>query len=466
MTEEVYKLIKEAKDTQSDTLSLAGQELTSIPSEVFELVNLRTLRLNRNKLTSIPKEIGNLKNLVSLTLSANEIEEIPDELFDLENLETLSLKKNKIKEIPENIRKLKKLVNLSAPENQIENIADGLGELSSLKYLYIRKNKIRRLPKTFGKLINLKNINLDGNPIEYPDIKIVKAGLMRIMLFFLIDEQSKNNFSGFEFKVPQEMTTAVKQYLIYFQEYVQKTKGKKIVFEVRSTDEGVLIETSNSDNLNEINSYFNEYLSFVKSNIDDLQPKFEVPVTDPKKELVVLELKQQVVHLKQQIEFKNFQVKYLENQVSDYFNLLTLQNSRPLPIYINALSNSNSHSESNSTATADVAIDISVELPNLQQGIFELKNNDELPEDIKKEIITIDDELLDIEPEDAENTDKKPFKRIKRIFDQLSDEKSTFNETVKKSKKLKDSLQKLGKSYNKFAQWLALPVIPDLLLEI
>ena len=109
---------------------------------------------------------------------------------------------------------------------------------------------------------------------------------------------------------------------------------------------------------------------------------------------------------------------------------------------------------------------MSIELPSIQKEIFELKGNEELPEEIKREIQTIDDELMDVDPEDAENTNKKPFKRIKRIFDELTDDDSTFNETVKKSKKLKESLQKLGKSYNKFAQWLALPVIPDLLLEI
>jgi len=464
--EKVLDILKEARVKKSEVLILADCGLDQIPNEVFDLVHLKSLSLKGNNLQSIPKEIKKLANLVSLSISNNEISELPDELFELQNLETLSIKQNKVKVLPNNFGKLKRLSTLSAIGCGIELIEDGFCNLKELKSLYLRKNKIKRLPKTFGNLLSLKNLTLDSNPIEYPNPEIVKAGLMRIMIFFLINEQSQNNLSGFSFKVPSEMKTAVKQYLVYFQEYVEKSKGKKIIFEVKSTEDGVLIETSENDDLKELNNYFNEYLSFVKSNIDDLKPQFEVPLSETKKELVVLELKQQVFHFKQQLELKNFQIKFLEKQVDDYYNLLTIQNSKPLPIYLSALSNSTSQSVANSTAKADISIDLSLELPNLKDIVQQLKNDEEVPVELKNEIQTIDTELLDVEPDDAESIDKKPLKRIKRIFEQLTEEDSSLNKAVHKSKQLKEKIQKLGKSYNKFAQWLALPVIPDLLLEI
>ena len=43
---------------------------------------------------------------------------------------------------------------------------------------------------------------------------------------------------------------------------------------------------------------------------------------------------------------------------------------------------------------------------------------------------------------------------------ELGDENSKFNRTVKGSKKAVELAQKLGKNYNKFAQWLAMPQVP------
>ena len=42
---------------------LSGNQLTSIPSEIGQLVNLQGLELSNNQLTSIPPELGELTNL-------------------------------------------------------------------------------------------------------------------------------------------------------------------------------------------------------------------------------------------------------------------------------------------------------------------------------------------------------------------------------------------------------------------
>ncbi len=290
---------------------------------------------------------------------------------------------------------------------------------------------------------------------------------MRILVFFILEESKSYNFSNLTFEVPKELRTAIKQYLNYFPDYVELSKGKSIQFETRSHKDGVTIEMSNNENIEELNEYFNEYLGFVKTNIDSISPQIETVIDEPQKELFILELKQQVNHLKQQVEFKNFQVKFLEEQVADYHNLLKLERTNPNPILINALSNS--HSNSSLDSNIEVMANLRVEIPQLQKAILSTLSN--LPENspklLQEELKNIDNELMEQgKIESPSDVNQTPLKRIKRLFDHISDENSDLNIIVKGSKKLKDSLQDLGKTYNKIAQWTGMPNIPDLFLNI
>ena len=88
-------------------LDLSNYYLTgSIPSEIGNLTNLRSLSLGLNELTgSIPPEIGNLTNLRSLYLFVNQLTgSIPSEIGSLTNLTGLDLSYNHLTGIiPESI---------------------------------------------------------------------------------------------------------------------------------------------------------------------------------------------------------------------------------------------------------------------------------------------------------------------------------------------------------------------------
>ena len=100
--------------------------------------------LSFNQLTSIPKEIGQLINLQELNLYANHLTSIPSELGQLVNLQRLTLSCNKLKSIP--------------PE---------LGQLTNLQELYLSYNKLISIPTEIGQLVNLQELYLAGNPIDY-----------------------------------------------------------------------------------------------------------------------------------------------------------------------------------------------------------------------------------------------------------------------------------------------------------
>ena len=85
---------------QLQTLDIEGANFTLnatwIPSELFQLKKLRTLRLvDSNLIGTISPMIGTLTNLEQLDLSSNNLSgQIPSEIGLLSNLTTLRIKSN------------------------------------------------------------------------------------------------------------------------------------------------------------------------------------------------------------------------------------------------------------------------------------------------------------------------------------------------------------------------------------
>ena len=57
-------------------LNLRYNELTSLPSEIWQMTNLERLNLGNNSLTSLPAEIGQLTNLERIYLGDKRLIEI------------------------------------------------------------------------------------------------------------------------------------------------------------------------------------------------------------------------------------------------------------------------------------------------------------------------------------------------------------------------------------------------------
>jgi len=146
------------------SLNLEDIEFKTFPEKILELKKLEYLNLNSIGLQSIPDEIGNLKNLNELLLESNDISKLPKQIGDLENLKTLDLSYNRLTDIPEQIGNLKKLQKLDLSDNELVSIPSFLSNLDNLEVLYLDYNKIYSdLPQSFNNLKNLKEINLSGN---------------------------------------------------------------------------------------------------------------------------------------------------------------------------------------------------------------------------------------------------------------------------------------------------------------
>ena len=153
------------------TLFLSTNQLSgSIPAELGNLANLEVLFLFNNQLSgSIPAELGNLSNLQNLYLPFNQLSgSIPIELGNLSNLQYLTLNTNQLSgSIPTELGNLSELQSLSLSENQLSgSIPASLGNLANLEFLHLFTNQLTGcIPNELSNLCNENfNVNISSNP--------------------------------------------------------------------------------------------------------------------------------------------------------------------------------------------------------------------------------------------------------------------------------------------------------------
>lgn len=209
------KILLDNKDTVYN-LNLRYSELTELPKELFQFVNLQSIDLSGNTFKDKKKlfeDLSKLPNLKILNLGRCNLRNLPDNIALLQNLEVLNVYANGFRKINENIGKLKKLklldisnnsylkdlpvsikelrclqrldvsgsglirlreelsyctelVSVSANACSIKVLPEQIGNLINLKHLNLGFNRIKTLPVSFGDLSELEDINLGTNELE------------------------------------------------------------------------------------------------------------------------------------------------------------------------------------------------------------------------------------------------------------------------------------------------------------
>jgi len=83
---------------------------------------------------------------------------------------------------------------------------------------------------------------------------------------------------------------------------------------------------------------------------------------------------------------------------------------------------------------------------------------------LERNLKEISDSLDDVCADTGKEKFNKPFNKLSRFLKKIADEDSDINKIISGTRKGIELTQKVGQTYNKFAQWLALPQVPDLLL--
>lgn len=146
-----------------------SEELTSFPSEVFELAGtLEILDLSHNRLSELP-DLSRLKKLKIAFFSFNLFTKLPAAFKNCENLYMLGFKANQIEQFDEEILPLG-ISWLILTDNKIEALPRSMGELSRLRKFPVAGNQLTTLPQEMSQCRNLELIRLSANRLtEIPD---------------------------------------------------------------------------------------------------------------------------------------------------------------------------------------------------------------------------------------------------------------------------------------------------------
>ncbi len=127
----------------------------------------------------------------------------------------------------------------------------------------------------------------------------------------------------------------------------------------------------------------------------------------------------------------------------------------------NQIMEANQHTEVNSNIT----VNLNVDLPQILTEFDNLKDEIEsLNPKIAKDMNNIQDSLDELSTNSDMEKAAKPFNKLYRFLDKLNDPTSDYNKVITGTQKGIELAQKVGRTYNKFAQWLAMPQVPDLFL--
>ncbi|HLP59406.1 MAG TPA: hypothetical protein VK186_11275 [Candidatus Deferrimicrobium sp.] len=83
---------------------------------------------------------------------------------------------------------------------------------------------------------------------------------------------------------------------------------------------------------------------------------------------------------------------------------------------------------------------------------------------LAKELAKVEDGLDSLTMKAEEKELAKPLNKLGRLLEKMGDKDSKMSKILAGTKKGLNLAQKVGRTYNKFAQWLALPQVPDIIL--
>lgn len=280
-------------------------------------------------------------------------------------------------------------------------------------------------------------------------INEIQDCIKHMKINFLKIEEEKEKVIKYYYKLDKKIKTGIKQYIVYFNEYIEKTKGMIINFEVENYEKGLILKLNKNQDIERIGEYFEEYMNFLKyEKIEDIQPLYEINKNEYEKnkdkillqnEIRELQYKYQTAQLLLETEKKHsFDYKCMIDKMLNQNNI-NFHNQLPYSSNI-ALTLNNTSTNINTNT-----IGISQQIETLQEDIEKIKEffKELEMKEKEEELDEIDDEILEVSNAEDLKSKKKMFNKFKRIVNQINDENSTLNETIKAAKKGKECLEKI-----------------------
>ncbi|MCL1141787.1 leucine-rich repeat-containing protein kinase family protein [Shewanella gaetbuli] len=146
------------------------EELTEFPQQIIALKDsLEILDLSNNQLSSLPDNFCELVNLRIVFLSQNQFTELPQVLSQCPKLEMVGFKANRISYIAADALPITTKW-LILTDNQLSQLPHNFGQLTQLRKLALAGNELTSLPDSMKNCVNLELIRLSANQLtELPD---------------------------------------------------------------------------------------------------------------------------------------------------------------------------------------------------------------------------------------------------------------------------------------------------------
>ncbi|MEZ4885557.1 MAG: leucine-rich repeat domain-containing protein [Chitinophagales bacterium] len=338
-------------------LILRANEINVIADEIRQLQHLHYLDLSENKLTQLSPNIGNLKKLTDLNLYDNDLETLPSSIANLSMLRHINVSYNSLQKFPLALCRLEQLLQFDLSNNEITHLPEQIGLLTNLTSFYLRENKIEKLPKEIGQLTaitnidiannqlktlpseivllyHLKDLELDENPLEEPLLELTQKGIYAIMLYFLkgivVPEQRIFNIS---LSLPEHYRLPLKQYLVYFGEYMRLVKKQSPQFEVYNSPEGLCLELIHNGGmeLDETQQSLSKYLDLIQKNNAHDEILFSDNQTEKEKRDIILLIRNQFRFLRKNLLYAKIEEKDFFQHLHKIYKHLVPQSDQARP---------------------------------------------------------------------------------------------------------------------------------------
>ena len=167
----MYNFLQEIPSTIANlnvlrVLNLSHNQIKIIPP-LNSLLSLEELCLDWNDISNIAAgTFDQLQRLRHVALNGNNLSSIPDDIFQIYALEQLHMRENRIEVVPTAIKGLTYLHTLDVSLNQIHSIAPEICNLTKLTRLTIFSNIISNYPECAMLSVPTKKLLLNNNRIQ------------------------------------------------------------------------------------------------------------------------------------------------------------------------------------------------------------------------------------------------------------------------------------------------------------
>ncbi len=140
-----------------------NNRLSFLPPEVSYWIELTEIYLAHVLLTHLPSEVSFWINLTRINLSFNQLTHLPHDVGYWTKLEFIDLSHNQLTSLPPEVSHWTNLKQIWLNDNQLTSLLPQVGYWLKLEKMELHKNNLTCLPPTIIKLIHLRRLTYLNN---------------------------------------------------------------------------------------------------------------------------------------------------------------------------------------------------------------------------------------------------------------------------------------------------------------